>query len=99
MNEISALELKEKMTHTDASFLVIDVREQMEFHTYNIGGLHIPLGKLQEALEDLPEDIDLEIIVICQKGIRSKTAQTILMNAGYKNVKNLKGGLSTFARI
>ena len=99
MNEISAQELKLKITNADASFLLIDVREKIEFHTYNIGGLHIPLGKLQEALEELPENVEQEIIVVCQKGIRSKTAQTILMQAGYKNVKNLKGGLSTFARI
>ena len=99
MTEISAQELKARITNADVSFLLIDVREKIEYHTYNIGGLHIPLGKLQESIEDLPEDLQQEIIVVCQKGIRSRTAQTVLINAGYKNVKNLKGGLSTFARI
>ncbi len=98
MSEISALELKHLIDSNSSPF-ILDVREKIEFHTYNIGGLHLPLGTLPNQLEDLPEDLNSEIIVVCQKGIRSRTAQKILEQAGYINVKNLRGGLAAFHRI
>lgn len=98
MNEISAQELKERLDSGE-QLVLVDVREKLEFYSYNIGGIHIPLGKLSNELEQLPEETSTEIIVICQKGIRSRTAQTLLMQAGYTNIKNLKGGLSAFHRI
>lgn len=98
MTEISAIELK-NLIDEGAETFILDVREKIEYHTFNIGGLHIPLGVLHEKLDELPENKELEIIVICQKGIRSRTAQSILNQEGYKNVKNLKGGLSAFVRI
>lgn len=98
MNEVSAIELKHLLESNSSPFIV-DVREKIEFYTYNIGGLHIPLGELPNQLEELPEDLNTELIVVCQKGIRSRTAQKILEQAGYKNVKNLRGGLAAFHRI
>lgn len=98
MNEISAIELKHKLDHQENLF-ILDVREKIEYYTFNIGGLHIPLGQLTERIEELPEALEQEIIVVCQKGIRSRTAQTLLLQAGYTNIKNLSGGLSAFHRI
>lgn len=98
MNEISALELKHKLDHQEEVF-ILDVREKIEYYTFNIGGLHIPLGQLIERIDELPEALEQEIIVVCQKGIRSRTAQTLLLQAGYTNIKNLSGGLSAFHRI
>ncbi len=98
MNEISAQELKARIEKGE-ELILIDVREKLEYYSYNIGGTHIPLAKLMDEIDVLPEEPSTEIIVICQKGIRSKTAQTLLMQAGYTNIKNLKGGLSAFSRI
>jgi rhodanese-related sulfurtransferase len=98
MTEISAIVLKNKIDNGENPF-IIDVREKIEYHTYNIGGILCPLGKLNEFIDELPENKDLEIIVVCQRGIRSRTAQKILNQAGYKNVKNLKAGLIAFNRI
>lgn len=98
MSEISALELK-ALIDSNKSPYILDVRERLEFHSYNIGGTLIPLGVLPSKLESLPENFDEEIVVVCQKGLRSRTAQKILMQSGYTNVKNLKGGLSAFHRI
>ncbi|MFD1630740.1 rhodanese-like domain-containing protein [Pseudopedobacter beijingensis] len=74
---------------------ILDVREALEYHTYNIGGINIPLAKIQQSIdeEELELDKNQEIIVICQRGIRSKTAKTILQQNGFKNVRNLTGGL------
>jgi rhodanese-related sulfurtransferase len=98
MNDISAIDLKVKLEQKEA-FYLLDVREKLEFFTFNIGGQNIPLGQLSNRIEELPEDLNAEIIVICQKGIRSRTAQTLLTQAGYTNIKNLKAGLSAFIRI
>lgn len=98
MSEISALELKALIDSHNSPY-ILDVRERLEYFSYNIGGRLIPLGALPNQLEELPENLDQEIVVVCQKGIRSRTAQKILMQAGYTNVKNLRGGLSAFHRI
>lgn len=34
-----------------------------------------------------------EIIVICQRGLRSETTKQVLTQYGYTNVRNLTGGL------
>lgn len=95
---ISASELKEKLISNEKPY-IIDVREKLEFHTFNIGGENIPLGSLPEALENLTEAKDSEVIVICQRGIRSATAQGILKASGFSNVRNLEGGLLGFRKI
>ena len=68
---------------------ILDVREAIEFYTYNIGGSNVPLSKLITNIEEVSYNKTDEIIVICKAGIRSKTAQAILINNGYSNVKNL----------
>lgn len=80
---------------------LLDVREQLEYHTYNVGGLNIPLGNLSKLIEDddLALNPDQTIIVICQRGLRSKTAKIILENAGFSNTRNLIGGLLKLQRI
>lgn len=95
--DISATELKEKISQPNAVHL-LDVREVLEYHTYNIGGENIPLGLLSQSIEDLNYQKDDEIVVICQRGIRSETARRLLVSAGFKNVKNLTGGLLAYRK-
>jgi len=97
-NEITAAELEDKILKGLAPIL-IDVREPIEFHTFNIGGLNIPLGSLEERLNEIELYKLKEIIVICKIGIRSDTAQRLLINAGFKNSRNLKGGLIAYKRL
>jgi rhodanese-related sulfurtransferase len=92
MNCISAGELHKKLAEGNAPIL-LDVREELEFHTFNIGGKNIPLGHLIRVIDDLDIDPEEDIVVICQKGIRSLTACSVLETAGFKNVLNLHDGL------
>ncbi|TAH05125.1 MAG: rhodanese-like domain-containing protein [Sphingobacteriales bacterium] len=94
MADISSLEFNEALK-ADKLLHIIDVREPLEFHTFNIGGTNIPLGKIPVLLadDDFDYHINDEIIVLCQHGLRSKTAKVMLQNAGYLNVKNLLGGI------
>ncbi|RKR83622.1 rhodanese-related sulfurtransferase [Mucilaginibacter gracilis] len=95
---ISAAALIEKLQSGEIINL-LDVRDELEFHTYNIGGSNIPLGKLPTMLDDLDWDKDEEIIVICKMGLRSKTGKHILQQNGYQNVKNLEGGLTAIQKL
>lgn len=52
--------------------------------------LQIPLDKLENELYQL--DLNSEIYVFCQSGIRSKIAVEILRNNDFKNVKSIVGG-------
>ncbi|MCC8426957.1 rhodanese-like domain-containing protein [Mucilaginibacter sp. UR6-11] len=78
---------------------LLDVREEIEFHTYNIGGKNIPLSKLIEKPGLIPYNKTDEIIVICKAGIRSETAQSFLIQNGYQNIKNLTGGLLALQKL
>jgi rhodanese-related sulfurtransferase len=100
MDDISVEEFAQLIAHKK-NLNLLDVRENLEYHTFNIGGLNIPLGKLAAVVEDEDLEFALEdtIIVICQRGLRSKTAKLILENAGYRKVRNLSGGLIKLQRI
>ncbi len=94
MNTITTDELKARLDKGEHLNLV-DVREDSERVEFNIGGKHIPLGKLQrvelEDLDDLKKED--EIIFYCRSGNRSGIATHILEMLGYTNVKNLVGGM------
>ncbi|GAB2688959.1 hypothetical protein GCM10027037_09500 [Mucilaginibacter koreensis] len=97
-NNLNASVLVERLRQGE-ELLLIDVREPIEFHTYNIGGMNIPLGLLHEQIEDLDINTDQEIIVLCKVGLRSKTAQKVLQQLGYTQVRNLEGGLMAIQKI
>jgi len=96
--DIDPAELKERLAKGEHLNL-LDVREQLEYFTYNIGGQLVPLGNLLNGSEEADYNKDEEIIVICQRGIRSETACKQLTLAGFEKVRNLKGGLIAYRRI
>ncbi len=73
---------------------IIDVREPNEYAEFNIGGNLVPLGKIQtmqiDEIEDLKEE---EVIIHCRSGQRSMVACMFLETLGFKNTKNLVGGM------
>ncbi len=96
--DISAVEFNSRY-QVDNSFLIIDVRERLEFQTFNLGGSNIPLAVLLRDIEDLDFGKEEEIVVICQHGLRSETARRVLSQNGYKNVRNLSGGLLAIQKL
>ncbi|WDF57145.1 rhodanese-like domain-containing protein [Mucilaginibacter sp. KACC 22063] len=90
--QISAGEIITRLQNKEA-LNMLDVREPIEFHTHNIGGINIPVSQLATSIQQIDWAENDEIIVICSKGIRSETAKSILEQNGYHNVRNLKGGL------
>ncbi|SDM77271.1 Rhodanese-related sulfurtransferase [Daejeonella rubra] len=98
MTDISAAEFKVRNIEP-LPFKIIDVREVLEYQTFNLGGDNIPLGKLLTEADDLEYEKDSEIIVICQRGLRSETARRTLVSHGFNNVRNLTGGILAIRRL
>lgn len=92
MQDITVTELKKKMDDKE-DILIIDVREPHEYEMYNIGAKLIPLGSLMGALNELEEYKEKEIVVHCRSGMRSASAKEAMMQLGFKNVRNLIGGM------
>jgi molybdopterin/thiamine biosynthesis adenylyltransferase/rhodanese-related sulfurtransferase len=75
---------------------LIDVREPHEQQISNLDGSElIPLGQFAARLSEL--DSSEEIVIYCKSGTRSTRALEILASAGFEKVKNLKGGINSWA--
>ena len=73
---------------------ILDVREPSEHAEFNIGGVLFPLGKLQTMdVEDIEDWKEKEVICYCRSGNRSGQACLILDTLGFKNTRNLVGGM------
>ena len=93
MNQLSVHDLK-KWNTAGKDFLLIDIREEWERELYNIGGIHIPLGELVSRINELPKD--KEVVLYCEKGIRSVLAIQRLEASGFHNLFNLSGGMKAW---
>ena len=90
-NEATVEELKTRLDRHE-SFLLLDVREPQEFEICRIpGSVLIPLGDLPSRLSELEGRDDM--IVHCKSGVRSGKAVRLLREAGYREARNLKGGI------
>lgn len=93
MNTITVEALKERLDKGE-DINLLDVREDHERAAFNIGGRHIPVGKIQLLETDDIEDWkDKEIVVYCRSGNRSGMAASMLTRAGFADPVNLTGGM------
>src|SRR5271157_5508481 len=89
--EIDPVEVKAKIDRGDR-FVLIDVREPHEYQICNIPFAKlIPLGELPKRVNEL-NSAD-EIVAHCKSGMRSAKAVEFLKQAGFKKVRNMKGGI------
>jgi len=93
MQTITVDELKARMDNGE-KLQILDVREPSEHAEFNIGGVLFPLGKLQTMdVEDIEDWKEKEVICYCRSGNRSGQACLILDTLGFKNTRNLVGGM------
>jgi len=90
--DITVQELKEKLARGD-DFVLIDVREPYEHEEFNVGGNLIPMGNFPMVIPSLASHKEDEVVVYCRSGRRSASVQYQLQEAGFKNVRNLEGGM------
>jgi sulfur-carrier protein adenylyltransferase/sulfurtransferase len=92
--ETTVEELKARIDRGDRLF-VLDVREPNEFQIARIpGSTLIPLGELPKRFAEVPSGPGApDVVVHCKMGGRSAKAVRQLVDHGFTNVKNLKGGI------
>jgi sulfur-carrier protein adenylyltransferase/sulfurtransferase len=94
--DISAAELEKRM-QTSNHLVLLDVREPHELEISALdGATNIPLGQLASRLSELNSADDM--VVFCKSGTRSARALELLLSAGFRKAKNLKGGINAWAR-
>jgi molybdopterin/thiamine biosynthesis adenylyltransferase/rhodanese-related sulfurtransferase len=93
--DITAVELAERVKSNHLKLL--DVREPHELEISALpDAVNIPLGQLAGRLSEL--DSAQEMVIFCKGGTRSARALELLVSAGFKKVKNLKGGINAWAK-
>ena len=95
---ISVKELKEKIDKGE-DFILLDVREPQEYNFARIkekDAMLVPLMKLPSVIDKLPKD--KPIYVLCRSGNRSLQATMWLLQKGFKNVKNVEGGILAWSQ-
>ncbi|BCJ88278.1 rhodanese-like domain-containing protein [Effusibacillus dendaii] len=91
---IIPLDVKEKLKKGE-KVNIIDVRENEEVAQGKIpGAKHIRLSEIPSRLHEI--DPNVETIMVCRSGNRSAKACEFLMNQGYRNVKNMMGGMNAW---
>lgn len=98
MEDITVTELKRRLDLQE-KFIFIDVREEWEYEEDNLGALNIPLGELNDRLDDLKSEKLSEIIIHCRSGARSGNAKKFLESKGFDQVRNVLGGIMAFRNL
>jgi rhodanese-related sulfurtransferase len=97
------LSSEEFCKHITPNVILLDVRSPAEFNghsrreTYGHfkNAININIDELEKRIAELEKYKDLEILVYCSHSVRSPRASMILTEHGFKNVKNMAGGVST----
>ena len=93
--DITAPELSKRLQNNHLKLL--DVREPHELEISALpDAVNIPLGALAAHLSELDSAEDM--VIFCKSGSRSARALELLVSAGFKKVKNLKGGINAWAQ-
>lgn len=82
------------LTTLTEDFVLLDIRERFEFNTYRGDFPHylnIPFSEFDEELPNL--DKKRKTILICNNGLRSRTAVQFLAERGFTDVVSVMGGL------
>jgi rhodanese-related sulfurtransferase len=78
---------------------VLDVREPKEFAAGRIeGAVNVPIRQLAKSLDQLPQDKNAPVVVVCQAAVRSGYATMALSFKGYTNVKHLAAGFGAWEK-
>ena len=95
ITEISPQDAAAKLKTGEA--VIIDVRERDEWDEGHIpGAMHMSRGTIELDMEEKVPDPNAIIICHCGGGGRGALATENLQKMGYKNVRNMAGGLKAW---
>ncbi|NNE08841.1 MAG: molybdopterin-synthase adenylyltransferase MoeB [Gemmatimonadetes bacterium] len=95
--DIDVSALAERMNGGGDGFLVLDVRDPHEIAICALEDfLHIPMMEIPQRFEEL--DRSKEILCLCRTGVRSGQVAMFLAHQGFRNVRNVAGGIVAWAK-
>ncbi|MCP3869935.1 MAG: sulfurtransferase [Gammaproteobacteria bacterium] len=96
VKEINSIELQNLLSSESGPYL-LDIRSEAEVvHGMLPDSTHLPMHLIPVRMNDFPKD--KEIVLYCRSGARSYHACMYLMQQGWQNVINLRGGIIDWAR-
>ena len=96
LNKKSRIIQWRELAELPADTIRIDVSTHDEYKLGTIPGfINIPVDELREHLDELPKE--KPIVVTCAVGLRGYLAYRILVQNGFKHVRNLSGGYKTWS--
>lgn len=91
-SEVTVDDLHERF-ESNPPTLLIDIRSKEEYGAGHLpGAMHIPMLELESRIDEIGRFRDEEIVTTCPGGGLSLVAVDILQEAGFGDVKSLKGG-------
>lgn len=92
---VSVLQATQHMNQSKT--LILDVRSNAEFATGHLqNAKNIPLPELDARIKEVEKSKSNIIITVCESGIRSASALSILSKAGFDQAFSLEGGMSAW---
>jgi rhodanese-related sulfurtransferase len=74
---------------------LLDVRTPAEYESAHISGSYnVPLDTLGEHADEIREDVDDPVVLVCQSGSRARQAEEALKRVGMPQLHVLDGGLN-----
>ncbi len=95
VEHISVDQLKVYLKDQTITRQFVDVRTPQEFSNRKIKGFkNYPLQSLAIQANSLNKETP--VVLMCASGMRSMKAASLLSKMGYKNILNVKGGISGY---
>ncbi len=96
INEMDSTELASRL-EAGEDIKIVDIRSEAEvMHGVLPDAEHLPMHLIPLRVNELPKD--KEVVLYCRSGARSYQATAYLMQQGFANVYNLRGGIINWVR-
>jgi len=96
IKEIDSSELQQRLAG-GGDLLLLDIRSEAELAQGVLPGAEfLPMHLIPLRMTEFPKD--KEIVLYCRSGARSYHACSFLVQQGFSNVTNLRGGIIGWAR-
>jgi rhodanese-related sulfurtransferase len=102
MNQITVEELAKRLSSSESSIQLVDVREPEELNRASIEGfMNLPLSQFSQWGNDIQTRLEphKETFVLCHHGVRSAQMCQWLTSQGFSNVKNITGGIDAYSML
>ncbi len=97
IKEIDSADLRQRLSGEESEVVLLDIRSDAEWMQGVLPQAeHLPMHLIPLKMQDFPRD--QEIVLYCRSGARSYHACMYLMQQGFDNVVNLRGGIIDWVR-